>query len=199
MKHLFLNTFLLLVVSAVSAADVTIERSGLTLSRDVVSQACGSFGITPASTHNPKILRISACTSPWTKGRRKAVASMGSRSYCDMNSQNRSKNLGVNASTKAASVVFPDEDRERLFFRYLDCGGIPFLTKIAYDVAASKDYLRDLYGAILLKDVRMTTSGARTRPSSRRRRPCGRRARPPRTASCARPRARPGSRGVRGS
>lgn len=55
--------------------------------------------------------------------------------------------------TKAASVVFPDEDRERLFFRYLDCGGIPFLTKIAYDVAASKDYLRDLYGAILLKDV----------------------------------------------
>ena len=28
MKHLFLNTFLLLVVSAVSAADVTIERSG---------------------------------------------------------------------------------------------------------------------------------------------------------------------------
>ena len=28
MKHLFLNTFLLLVVSAVSAADVMIERSG---------------------------------------------------------------------------------------------------------------------------------------------------------------------------
>ena len=45
------------------------------------------------------------------------------------------------------------EDREKLFYRYLDCGGIPFLTKINYDAAASRDYLRDLYGAILLKDV----------------------------------------------
>ena len=54
---------------------------------------------------------------------------------------------------EAASVAFPDDEGERLFWRYLDCGGVPFLTKIAYDATASKDYLRDLYGAILLKDV----------------------------------------------
>ena len=44
-------------------------------------------------------------------------------------------------------------DLEQRFFRYLDFGGIPFLSHIGYDPEASKDYLKDLYGAILLKDV----------------------------------------------
>ena len=45
------------------------------------------------------------------------------------------------------------EDREKQFFRYLDFGGVPFLSHIRYDPDASKDYLKDLYGSILLKDV----------------------------------------------
>ena len=44
-------------------------------------------------------------------------------------------------------------DIEQQFFRYLDFGGIPFLSHIGYDPEASKDYLKDLCGAILLKDV----------------------------------------------
>lgn len=44
-------------------------------------------------------------------------------------------------------------DLEQRFFRYLDFGGFPFLSHIGYDPEASKDYLKDLYGAILLKDV----------------------------------------------
>ena len=45
------------------------------------------------------------------------------------------------------------EDREKQFLRYLDFGGVPFLSHIGYDPDASKDYLKDLYGSILLKDV----------------------------------------------
>ena len=45
------------------------------------------------------------------------------------------------------------EDREKQFLRYLDFGGVPFLSHIGYAPDASKDYLKDLYGSILLKDV----------------------------------------------
>ena len=54
---------------------------------------------------------------------------------------------------EAAQPVFPDEDRSQLFNRYLMTGGIPFLAKVRYDEEASRAYLHDLYGAILLKDV----------------------------------------------
>lgn len=54
---------------------------------------------------------------------------------------------------ESAQGMFPGLDREQLFYRYLDTGGFPFLARIGYDSAASKDYLKNLYGAILLKDV----------------------------------------------
>ena len=54
---------------------------------------------------------------------------------------------------EAAKPIFPDEDRSQLFNRYLVTGGIPFLAKVRYDEEASRAYLHDLYGAILLKDV----------------------------------------------
>lgn len=54
---------------------------------------------------------------------------------------------------KATDSSDKKNDLEQQFFRYLDFGGIPFLSHIDYDPEASKDYLKDLYGAILLKDV----------------------------------------------
>ena len=55
--------------------------------------------------------------------------------------------------TDAARPLFPNEDATQLFNRYLITGGVPFLAKIGYDPDASRAYLQDLYGAILLKDV----------------------------------------------
>ncbi len=54
---------------------------------------------------------------------------------------------------EAAQPVCPKEDRTQLFNRYLTCGGVPFLAKVGYDAVASRAYLQDLFGAILLKDV----------------------------------------------
>lgn len=54
---------------------------------------------------------------------------------------------------EAARPVFPTEDTERLFNRYLLTGGIPFLAKVGYDEEACRAYLQDLYNAILLKDI----------------------------------------------
>lgn len=53
----------------------------------------------------------------------------------------------------AAQECFPGEDATALFNRYLMDGGIPFLSKIGYDPEGSRNYLHDLYGSILLKDV----------------------------------------------
>lgn len=54
---------------------------------------------------------------------------------------------------EAARPIWPNEDRTQLFNRYLTCGGVPFLAKVGYDAVASRAYLQDLFGAILLKDV----------------------------------------------
>jgi len=40
-----------------------------------------------------------------------------------------------------------------LFEKYLECGGLPFLTQIRFQPQASQTYLDDLYWAILSKDV----------------------------------------------
>ncbi|MBQ0032452.1 MAG: ATP-binding protein [bacterium] len=40
-----------------------------------------------------------------------------------------------------------------LFGKYLECGGLPFLTQIRFQPQASQTYLDDLYWAILTKDV----------------------------------------------
>lgn len=45
------------------------------------------------------------------------------------------------------------DDREKAFWRYLEFGGMPFLSEIGYRESPSKRYLEDLYGSILLKDV----------------------------------------------
>ena len=42
---------------------------------------------------------------------------------------------------------------EASFFRYLEFGGMPFLSEIGYQPEPSKRYLRDVFSAILLKDV----------------------------------------------
>ena len=42
---------------------------------------------------------------------------------------------------------------EDAFRRYLEFGGMPFLSEIEYKAEPSMRYLRDVYGAILLKDV----------------------------------------------
>ena len=42
---------------------------------------------------------------------------------------------------------------EDAFRRYLEFGGMPFLSELGYRANPSKRYLRDVYGAILLKDV----------------------------------------------
>ncbi len=42
---------------------------------------------------------------------------------------------------------------EKSFFRYLEFGGMPFLSEIGYQPESAKRYLRDVFSAILLKDV----------------------------------------------
>ena len=42
---------------------------------------------------------------------------------------------------------------EESFWRYLEFGGMPFLSELGYRKEPSMRYLRDVYGAILLKDV----------------------------------------------
>ena len=42
---------------------------------------------------------------------------------------------------------------EESFRRYLEFGGMPFLSEIGYRAEPSTRYLRDVYGAILLKDI----------------------------------------------
>ena len=46
-----------------------------------------------------------------------------------------------------------EPNSEGAFTRYLEFGGMPFLSEIGYRVEPARRYLKDLYGAILLKDV----------------------------------------------
>lgn len=46
-----------------------------------------------------------------------------------------------------------ESDREKAFWSYLEYGGMPFLTEIAFRPSPAKRYLEDLYQSILLKDV----------------------------------------------
>ena len=50
---------------------------------------------------------------------------------------------------ESASLEAGDESLRR----YLEFGGMPFLSEVAYRPEAAKRYLQDVYGAILLKDV----------------------------------------------
>ncbi|MCD8362125.1 MAG: ATP-binding protein [Lachnospiraceae bacterium] len=49
--------------------------------------------------------------------------------------------------------VFPDADDRQCFAKYLTLGGMPYLANLRYDDAASRQYLRDLFNSVELKDV----------------------------------------------
>lgn len=50
-------------------------------------------------------------------------------------------------------TVYPDTDTRQCFAKYLTLGGMPYLCNLRYDEAASRQYLRDLFNSVELKDV----------------------------------------------
>lgn len=50
-------------------------------------------------------------------------------------------------------TVYPDADTRQCFTRYLKLGGMPYLSNLRYDEAASRQYLRDLFNSVELKDI----------------------------------------------
>ncbi len=50
-------------------------------------------------------------------------------------------------------TVYPDTDTRQCFTRYLTLGGMPYLSNLRYDEAASRQYLRDLFNSVELKDI----------------------------------------------
>lgn len=49
--------------------------------------------------------------------------------------------------------VFPDADVRECFNRYLVSGGMPYLVNLRFDEEAGRQYLRDLFSSVALKDV----------------------------------------------
>lgn len=54
---------------------------------------------------------------------------------------------------EAVAETFGDLDEERIFLKYLETGGMPFLPQVRFDETASQQYLDDLFWAILSKDI----------------------------------------------
>lgn len=50
-------------------------------------------------------------------------------------------------------TVFPNTSVEKCFTKYLTIGGMPYLSNLRYDEAASRQYLQDLYNSVELKDI----------------------------------------------
>lgn len=50
-------------------------------------------------------------------------------------------------------TLYPDTDTRQCFAKYLTLGGMPYLCNLRYDEAASRQYLRDLFNSVELKDV----------------------------------------------
>ena len=50
-------------------------------------------------------------------------------------------------------TVYPITDNRQCFSMYLTVGGMPYLSNLRYDDAASRQYLRDLWGSVELKDI----------------------------------------------
>ena len=50
-------------------------------------------------------------------------------------------------------TVYPDADLRQCFTAYLTLGGMPYLSNLRYDESASRQYLRDLFNSVELKDV----------------------------------------------
>lgn len=49
--------------------------------------------------------------------------------------------------------LFPNSSPNDIFKQYLTMGGMPYLSNLQFDVEPSKMYLKDLYSALVLKDV----------------------------------------------
>ncbi len=50
-------------------------------------------------------------------------------------------------------TVYPDSDIRQCFSKYLTEGGMPYLSNLRYDENASRQYLRDLFNSVELKDI----------------------------------------------
>ena len=50
-------------------------------------------------------------------------------------------------------TVYPQSDVRQCFSQYLTMGGMPYLANLRYDEAASRQYLRDLFNSVELKDI----------------------------------------------
>lgn len=50
-------------------------------------------------------------------------------------------------------TIYPDTDTRQCFTKYLAFGGMPYLSNLRYDENASRQYLKDLFNSIELKDV----------------------------------------------
>lgn len=49
--------------------------------------------------------------------------------------------------------IFPDADVRECFQKYLTLGGMPYLSNLRYDETACRQYLRDLFNSVELKDI----------------------------------------------
>ncbi len=54
---------------------------------------------------------------------------------------------------KLYHTIFPEADIRECFNRYLIAGGMPYLNNLRYEETASRQYLRDLFNSVELKDV----------------------------------------------
>ena len=50
-------------------------------------------------------------------------------------------------------TIFPTADIRQCFSKYLRAGGMPYLSNLRYDETASRQYLRDLFNSVELKDI----------------------------------------------
>ena len=50
-------------------------------------------------------------------------------------------------------TVYEGADERQCFTKYLTLGGMPYLSNLRYDDAASRQYLRDLFNSVELKDI----------------------------------------------
>ena len=50
-------------------------------------------------------------------------------------------------------TIFPNADIRQCFSKYLRAGGMPYLSNLRYDETASRQYLRDLFNSVELKDI----------------------------------------------
>lgn len=50
-------------------------------------------------------------------------------------------------------TLFPTADTRECFSKYLTAGGMPYLSNLRYDEVSSRQYLRDLFNSVELKDI----------------------------------------------